>query len=146
MADYDEPRSRRDDPDTSDNVVPVNKLRAMVYDALKQHPEGLAAIEIARLTGEHVWSISPRLQPMHEDGIVILLGKRKVLNSKGNMKNMQIWSLPPKELEKPAPLPAPPPNRPPGPLPRSPELAAADLPEDPTKSLFDWLDRYGKPR
>ena len=65
--------ARRTDPDTSHVAaltVDANRLERLVAALLQEHPDGLIVKEIASLLDIDKWSISPRMKPLEEKGLV----------------------------------------------------------------------------
>ena len=65
--------ARRTDPDTSHVAaltVDANRLEGLVVALLERHPDGLIVKEIAVLLDIDKWSISPRMKPLEEKGLV----------------------------------------------------------------------------
>jgi len=85
LFDQEPRRVRRADPETSKAAarhIRVGTLRAAIWDALGANPEGLTSEELARVTGKSLVSISPRLRPMEQQGLLKQAGVRK--NSSGD--------------------------------------------------------------
>lgn len=71
--------ARRTDPVTSHAaaaVVDARTLEALIVDTLRRHGPRTTA-ELADLTGASLVSVSPRMKPLAERGIVVADGKRK---------------------------------------------------------------------
>ena len=65
--------ARRSDPDTSHVAaltVDANRLEGLVVALLERNPDGLIVKEIASLLDIDKWSISPRMKPLEEKGLV----------------------------------------------------------------------------
>jgi len=80
--DFSPPRARRSDPDTAHTaakrVAPkVGALECAVVGALRRHPAGLTAPEIAQMVGARDGSISPRIKPLRKRGLVADSGQRR---------------------------------------------------------------------
>lgn len=58
------------------DTVPVNELEAVCLRWLRQCPEGLTSRAIADLSGMELVSISPRLKPLEDRGLIYRDGKR----------------------------------------------------------------------
>ena len=88
-------RARNTDPDTSheaaERATPaVPALRDLIVEALRKERYGLTSRQLAEKTGRDLVSISPRLKPMVEDGVV----KRAAWFYQGeNGRRMTIWLL-----------------------------------------------------
>ena len=65
--------ARRTDPATSHVAaltVDANRLEGLVVALLERNPDGLIVKEIASLLDIDKWSISPRMKPLEEKGLV----------------------------------------------------------------------------
>lgn len=73
-------RARRSDPVTSKAAaasVEVARMEGKVLEVLRQYPAGLTTEQITGYTGEPLVSISPRLRPLTEKGLVEDSGERR---------------------------------------------------------------------
>lgn len=81
--------ARRTDPETSHAAaatVPVTELEAIVLDQIRRaEPYGMTIDELVAMTGLPKVSLSPRLRPLFNKGLVTTCGKRK-----GDSGRMQI--------------------------------------------------------
>lgn len=105
---------RSDDPDTAVDAglrTKTQPLEDKVLRVLRSvYPDTLAAIEVARILekeegrdGEYIWSISPRMRPLIDKGLIEEVGKRSVLNSNGKPRLMIILrAVMPQGWTKPA--------------------------------------------
>lgn len=81
--------ARNTDPDTSQAAAQSfdpTRLEAVVLEVLRQHKEGLTSTEVADILGIGLWSISPRLRPLANKGLIRDSGRRK----EGASKRKQI--------------------------------------------------------
>ena len=72
--------ARLTDPTTSHEAaksVPVSALEATCLAAIRNAPMGLTSEELAHVTGCSLVTVSPRLRPLANDGLVYAGGKRK---------------------------------------------------------------------
>jgi predicted ArsR family transcriptional regulator len=73
--------ARRGDPDTSRRAassVNPTALEAKVFGALKSNPSGLTSFEIADVLRLHLVTVSPRLRPLVNRGLVEDSGQRRI--------------------------------------------------------------------
>lgn len=86
--------ARKTDPDTSRAAarsVNANALEAGVVGALKSNPGGLTSFEIAQhLSLSHV-SVSPRLRPLADRGVVEDSGERRC--NPGSRAKSIVWRM-----------------------------------------------------
>ena len=87
--------ARNTDPDTSQDaarraVFWVQKLEADVLRALKESGTWMTSLAIAAAVGQDKWSISPRMKPLEEKGLVERT-KMAGLNSTGNIRDLTHW-------------------------------------------------------
>lgn len=85
--------ARRSDPPTSKAAaasIEVARMEAQVLEVLRQYPAGLTTEQIAGYTGEPLVSISPRLRPLAEKGLVEDSDERR-LNVSG--RRAIIWKV-----------------------------------------------------
>ena len=91
----DEPgAARHNDPDTSKiaaESISATLLEKLVYAYLWKTETDLTALEIARGMHRDIRSISPRLHPLEEKGVVIKSGKRYCINDAGNPTLQTTW-------------------------------------------------------
>lgn len=84
--------ARSSDPDTSHEAAhrtsfEVQRLEALVFRTLKEHGTWMSVLMIEEATGENRWSISPRMLPLEEAGLI----ERKKMpgkNSTGKIRNL----------------------------------------------------------
>ena len=72
--------ARRGDPDTSHiaaSTVDANKLEKLVVSTLRQYSNGCTVKEISAILDIDKWSISPRMKPLEEKGLVERTLERK---------------------------------------------------------------------
>ena len=72
--------ARRTDPETAKAAArkaPAAGLQMRVLDALRRSREGLTSHELAALLGEDLVSVSPRLRPLANKGLVRDSGERR---------------------------------------------------------------------
>lgn len=91
------PRARATDPETAKSAAraiesKVNKLQAIVLEHLKAHPGGATTREIAEAAGIEWTSISPRMRPLADRGLVIDSGE--IRRSPGHREQI-VWRLAP---------------------------------------------------
>ena len=86
--------ARSSDPDTSHSAAErmrMSRLERDVYQFLLDHyPVAYTSIEIAKAMGKDKWSISPRLKPLMDKGLVERTTK-VALNSSGKMRELKAW-------------------------------------------------------
>ncbi len=73
-------RARRRDPDTAKKAaarVPVADLEGRVLRALRLSRDGMTTHELARLLKVDLVSVSPRMRPLAEKGLVQDSGERR---------------------------------------------------------------------
>ena len=89
--------ARRNDPDTAHAAArslsseTLARLQRLVCDTLAVHPEGLTTTEIAQLGGLPRDSISPRMKPLTEGGLVADSGERRA--PAGKTRRQIVWTL-----------------------------------------------------
>lgn len=69
----------------------LTRLQSEVYAALKAHPGGLTAQEIAAVTGVDPQSITPRLRPMQTRGFIVDSGLKRV--PEGRTRAGIVWRV-----------------------------------------------------
>lgn len=88
---------RASDPWTSHLAalgVDVNNLEEIVLRFLfRTKPRTWSSTEIAKHTGLHPWSVSPRMKPLLAKGLVNAHPPEYRLNSNNVMRPMIVWSL-----------------------------------------------------
>jgi DNA-binding MarR family transcriptional regulator len=99
----DEPRAyaRRDDPFTSHEAaaaVPVTMLQDMVLKALLGHPvTGLCTHEVEDITGLAAGSVTPRMKPLEDLGLVVRRrdadGTVVTRIPRGHKRRQTVWVL-----------------------------------------------------
>jgi hypothetical protein len=77
--------ARSGDPDTShDAAASINTayVEGLVMSALEFFPEGATSIQLAKALGLTPWSISPRMKPLRQKGLVVDSGERRTGTSR----------------------------------------------------------------
>jgi DNA-binding IclR family transcriptional regulator len=71
--------ARNTDPITADEAaetVPVSRLQAICLQQLRWWPDGLTSEQLASQTGLPLVSLSPRLRPLEQAGLIVQAGTR----------------------------------------------------------------------
>ncbi len=98
LFDAAEARARSGDPETSreaaahmDATGTTSRLENEVYSFMKAHGGRWTTPEIAKALNHHAWSISPRMVPLEEKGLIRRDDKKLVINSTGRPRMLQAW-------------------------------------------------------
>lgn len=85
--------ARNSDPGPSHEAaqrVDVNKMEAAVMVALRANGP-MTSNEISLATGIHQWTISPRMKPLEDKGLVERCGRKATINSNGRTSSQTLW-------------------------------------------------------
>lgn len=79
--------ARRSDPATSHAAAAQVKaqLERLCVATLQKFPEGLTTLEIAELTNVQRVSISPRMKPLADKGLIRDSGKKRAINGRASI-------------------------------------------------------------
>ncbi len=96
---FDSAYARRTDPDTSQDAADamtddrLTELAQAALDGIRAHPEGITAQDLARLTGYDHNTISPRLRPLANKGLIHDSGERRI--PLGKTRATIVWKIGP---------------------------------------------------
>ena len=83
-------RARRTDPDTSHIAaltVDATRLEGLVLEALREYSDGRTVKEISTILHIDKWSISPRMKPLEEKGLIQRTTERRGRSIVWRIKN-----------------------------------------------------------
>ena len=85
--------SRKTDPRTSQeagNSVNVTEREHAVLKTMRQRRRALTTVEISEFSGIPLWTVSPRMKPLEEKGLIQRVGTKR--NETSN-RNMTTWKI-----------------------------------------------------
>ena len=88
--------ARNTDPETSHEAAArtdVTKLQSLVLQALGETKVAMSSLAIAKYLNIPVWSISPRLKPLENNGKIVCVGSLPAINSSGKVRNLRHYKL-----------------------------------------------------
>ena len=94
---FDWAKARTSDPDTSHDAAlgmteeRLSKLAQAALACIKAHPGGVTAQDMARLTGVDHNTMSPRLRPMADRGLIHDSGERRI--PEGKTRPTIVWKI-----------------------------------------------------
>ena len=94
---FDSAYARRSDPDTSRSAADamtddrLTELALAALGAVRSHPEGITAQDMARVTGYDHNTISPRLRPLANKGLIHDSGERRI--PVGKSRATIVWKI-----------------------------------------------------
>ena len=100
---FDRANARRSDPDTSHNAadnmteVRLSELAQAALICIGRHPEGITAQDMAVETGYDHNTISPRLRPLANKGLIHDSGERRI--PVGKHRPTIVWKIGPKPCD-----------------------------------------------
>jgi hypothetical protein len=87
--------ARSSDPKPSHEAaerVSATALESEVYKTLR-HDMLMTSLDVSRITGIPIWSISPRFKPLERKGLIERVGTMVVLNSNGRPRKLTAWRV-----------------------------------------------------
>lgn len=88
--------ARNTDPESSHEAaerVDATRLQQLVLEALKAVGVPMTSLRIAEYLGIPVWSISPRMKPLENLGLIVCVGSLPAMNSSGNIRNLRHYVI-----------------------------------------------------